>query len=854
MPKTKKISFRISARTARLIGRQNFPNAEGAIIELVKNSYDADASTCIVIFDNYYAMLPQSLSTTEYDDFMKHENLISEYYELEEIKKRYVLKESSSQNNNDDNDIKTDKNRLQEFFRSQCKLYIIDNGEGMTDKIIEDFWMTIGTNNKELDIFTKTRRVKTGAKGIGRFALDKLGDNAEMLTKPDPRAYPGITNKIAFLWDVNWNDFEGERKTLNDVQADLIDIEVPDFSDEVSKVLPIQAREYSELKVDSFGTGTKIEVNNLRDVWDDYSVQKLFSSLEALIPPREEKIFDIFLFSTLEQNKYGRVSPSVCDDFDYKLEAHVDANGMAEIIIYRNEFEVERFPNDFFNQGVMSKEAYSKQSFEKGEILVKRRIGELDPGLRDVDDAEILKNIGEFSAVFYFMKATTTERDREVFLFKNFNSAARKAWFKHFGGIKLFRDDFRVRPYGEIKNAAFDWLQLGERATRSPSSIGQQRPESWNVRPNQIAGVINISRLTNISFEDTSSRYGLQENRTFLYFTRIILGIINIFEKDRTDIGGALRAYFHEKHKDSIPEEKVVEEVKERVKKSQSKRRKSQVEEDSVTLLKVAENLEEQVEELKNETILLRILASSSLITASFTHELTNIKDNLVFRVDEVQRTLHPLLDENNLGDIPEYLNPFIMLDDIKHEDEKLKEWLYYSLESLRRDKRLKKDLELSGYFTKYKKNWRVACDERGVTLQVILPKLSELTIRRVFEADLDCIFNNLLVNSFEAFLRTDAPPERIITIKVEVIETDILFTYTDSGPGLSKDIVEPERIFEPHFTTKKDARTGEDIGTGLGMWLVKSFVSENNGIINLLINRSGFGVSIKFIDKIKQL
>ncbi|MEL6358971.1 MAG: hypothetical protein AAFQ01_03435, partial [Bacteroidota bacterium] len=42
-----KISFDISARTARLIGQENFTNAEGAVIELVKNSYDADANNVV---------------------------------------------------------------------------------------------------------------------------------------------------------------------------------------------------------------------------------------------------------------------------------------------------------------------------------------------------------------------------------------------------------------------------------------------------------------------------------------------------------------------------------------------------------------------------------------------------------------------------------------------------------------------------------------------------------------------------------------------------------------------------------------------------------------------------------------
>ena len=76
----RKIPFKISARTALLIGRQNFSNAEGAIIELVKNSYDADANTCIVVFDNKYAVLPKILTSTEYNQFVKQEILISKYY------------------------------------------------------------------------------------------------------------------------------------------------------------------------------------------------------------------------------------------------------------------------------------------------------------------------------------------------------------------------------------------------------------------------------------------------------------------------------------------------------------------------------------------------------------------------------------------------------------------------------------------------------------------------------------------------------------------------------------------------------------------------------------------------------
>lgn len=51
----------------------------------------------------------------------------------------------------------------------------------------------------------------------------------------------------------------------------------------------------------------------------------------------------------------------------------------------------------------------------------------------------------------------------------------RKDWLNKFGGIKLFRDNFRVRPYGEVKDAAFDWLGLGSRKSTSPAGVAKKK-------------------------------------------------------------------------------------------------------------------------------------------------------------------------------------------------------------------------------------------------------------------------------------------------------------------------------------------------------------------------------------------
>ena len=60
----KELSFRVAAKTARLFGRENVSNAEGAISELVKNTYDADATMCLVCFIPRFKSAPETLKSS----------------------------------------------------------------------------------------------------------------------------------------------------------------------------------------------------------------------------------------------------------------------------------------------------------------------------------------------------------------------------------------------------------------------------------------------------------------------------------------------------------------------------------------------------------------------------------------------------------------------------------------------------------------------------------------------------------------------------------------------------------------------------------------------------------------------
>ena len=95
-----KIPFKVSARAGKLFGRENFSNPEGAIIELVKNSYDADASEVtlllkdstekeILVSDNGHGM--------SFDE-IKEALLESGWYEYEidEVVTKIMFKKESS--------------------------------------------------------------------------------------------------------------------------------------------------------------------------------------------------------------------------------------------------------------------------------------------------------------------------------------------------------------------------------------------------------------------------------------------------------------------------------------------------------------------------------------------------------------------------------------------------------------------------------------------------------------------------------------------------------------------------------------------------------------------------------------
>lgn len=800
-----KIPFIVSARAGKLLGRENFSNPEGAIIELVKNSYDADAKSCLVVFDIVFKI--------EKDE--------------------------------DGIDKKTLNNDLSSIF-------IIDNGEGMSKDVIENQWMKIGTGNKETEFISKDKRVKTGAKGIGRFALDRLGFNAEMWTVSN--------DNNGFNWKMDWKQFDNSDKSISEITAELSDNDV-----NISEFIKTN---FNQIKISNlfndvkFDTGTILKISNLKDEWFEDDIAGVFKSLEALIPPKElNMLFEVNFQHLQKPKEFGKVETAFFNDYDYKLKAKFNAEKLSvDFEITRNEMDIDLIKKNYSNLYKNAKTPYDLKTLENKVFKYSKGINELLEWELDENNTKLLKNLGSFNLTFYYLKYNVSLK--EGYPFKSINQKERRSVLNKFGGVKIYRDSFRVRPYGDPDN---DWLKLGARVAQSPAGSGQ-RIGDWRVRPEQTAGIITISRKNNPNLIDKSDRGALQENDSYETFKNIIIKVIKEFEVDRTKILNVLFKHFKilkEKERENeiqrraesladiiVAERKIVEEKLygkkyneiDLFQQKREEEERKKYEEAFKDTFKAIDD--EKIEKDNEEIVQVRGLASLGLIVSSFAHELKEVRNNIE-DINDLENIYTDLVSNEGKKKI-EYNDGVNIINSLKLDTEKIIHWVDYSLTAVKKDKRKRGNLNFIKYFDTLSQEWKNVLKNRNINL-VIEKNPKAKYLFRAFEMDMSTIFTNLISNSIDSFQNLKVLRERKIVINMKLENETMIINYIDNGSGLPKVFKNnKENIFLPFTTSKKD-RNGADIGTGLGMYLVKNVVDDYNGNIEILNPEIGFNIRIDF-------
>ena len=744
-----KLKYQISSRATILLGRENVSDVQSALIELIKNTYDADADFAYVCFDT------------------------------------------------EDNTI-----------------YIFDNGIGMTKEIIINNWMLIGTDNKKIEYKTKKNRIKSGEKGIGRFALDRIGGLCEMYTKH-------AQSDSSIYWKTAWSDFEQQGKKINEIEADCDILEnafenyIPSFIlDDIKKI-----SENDEFEFD-FATGTLLKIGLLRDQWDDKLIKKIEDSLIALIPPIEQDDY-IILLKKSKSTDTEIIMGQAADDYDYKIDAEFDGDSI-HISLSRNEFNLNAIPESIFTRDEFKEDGYRKKDFQKKILNYNYSINEL-MNTDDLDLIEHIKQIGMFKFNYIFMKLSVGKKYKEKYFYKEISPVS-VSWMNKHSGIKIYRDNFTVLPYGHRGTKGYDWLDLDARKSASPAAVSD-KSGGWKVRNNQGQGTLFISRVYNNKLVDQSNRQGIIENYYFELLIEMLRNIISRFEKDRAHIVKGFRAYDDEINQKSI----IKKEGKDLAKNLLDKKDKGQekVDENLTILAETIKVYQDEAVELISENKLLRALATNGLITTAIAHDLKNLSANFANRSEY----LTDAIEANDVDSTKK------LIADINNDDRYFASWLDVVTSRVKEDKRARKKVDIIDALNEIVNTSKNLLEKKGIN--IVIKSTNEKIYKKMFSSDLESIIYNLIINSIQSFEKSKSK-DREIKIEVEINSSDIIFHYSDTGDGLNKKFKDPYEIFLYGTTSKRD-KNNEISGTGLGMYIVSLTISEYNGTYKLIETENRF-------------
>lgn len=434
--------FKPYARLMNIIGDQLITDKKVAVIEIIKNCYDADAESVKVRFGN--------MNNVGFHDLPVEEQA---YIEIE------------------------------------------DDGCGMSLDVIENVWLRPATPNKiekKRNKITKTPkgRIIQGEKGIGRFAIHKLGERIELYSKAQGQDEVKL--------EMNFSDFNPENQNLFNQSADYKLLE------DVSNNLYVNSPPERVI----FQSGTIIRIYNLRESWNKRDFDELYKNIQRLIPPVDKNAESLGI--------------DFVSDFTIDLYKDDKLYTCEEVMTFNDVIERAQYTMI----GTISEHGILKFRYKSTAPL-----RSFESTINLLDNDELMANnyslvgskwftenkrtpkCGSFSFTFYAFNLakpdkTILNEDLKKFIKENF--------------VFVLRDGVRVYPYGE---KGIDWLNLDK--LRSTYRAGQF------ISYNDLTGFIYISQEKNPELSDSSNRQGIVNNGgRYDDFTSLITAATEIFNTE----------------------------------------------------------------------------------------------------------------------------------------------------------------------------------------------------------------------------------------------------------------------------------------------------------------------------------
>lgn len=662
---------------AELLGNQNFTSNNSAILELVKNAYDANALNFNISFVG--------------------DSIIFE-----------------------------------------------DDGKGMSSNDIKENWMHVGVSFKDYSIIDKNdkKRVLAGAKGVGRFALSKLGKNVEIVTKRKG-------NK-AVRWITNWNSSSIEEM------------------ENVEKV------------------GTKIVIRGLRSKWSKKDVNNLKNYLSLVYNDDAMRITISYNGDNIIiEKKYLKIENGIHCLSTISLSYNSDTQILNTTII---SDEFDKSAQQFVGNIDINK--------HKVEINM---VDELIS--KNVVPKELLKEyltkVGSFNCKFYF-NISHSKLDKERFLYKY--TTVPSPIEDH--SIVLYRNAFSIASFDGMK----DWLGLGIRSRKSPAAATHEtgkwrvrqnqlfgRVEIDKNRNNTIKELSNRQGFEEDEYYELFIEIILAGIEKFEEYRQTIVRLIN--KKNKPDNKNPLKQKVTKKviKNPNVLKRLDGEEISQFVNEI--------IEINKNYEIQKQEKIEAE-ERYRYDVRILNLFTTIGLKSTAIAHELKNDRNVISENTDFIIMALkkYKLWDILNSSEYTSksYRNVPELLSRNEQVGKKLLTFLNSMLNPTEKQRFEYTSMNIKKAIKKIINEW-----SRDYTWINIILNISERIEFSLSEDILQVIFDNLILNSIQ---QNSTIGYLDINIKVTAIENGLYIKYADNGKGLDRRYLQnPKKILEVHESTRED-------------------------------------------------
>lgn len=625
---------------------------------------------------------------------------------------------------------------------TDSQIIITDDGCGMDIDTIQNVWLKPGVSSKNNNIQTgkltpKYGRMPIGEKGVGRLGSHKLGSLIALYTRAKKQ-------KEIYLC-IDWNELE-QSASLSDMP-------------------PIDVLE-NKTNVIQGEIGTKIIIKKLKEDWTDKDIEILSNDLTNLIAPfSSQENFNIILKKDEElfyndlKEQAEKIKKNALFDFDITIK-----NGFISKFVY--QFKPWLGLEKVGGRKVTNKD---NLSLLKAIIGKNNKVISFEKKLKKYKTLKV-GNIN-FSGLVYDFDNILFGIQRQMLASEK---KPTKDYLKNNGGIRVYRDNFRIFNYGEPGN---DFFALDAKRVQRTSG---------HISSNQILGSIKLKRANSVGLKEKTNREGFINNDDFSALQDMLSEAFKIIDQLRAlDKDKIIRVYL-ENAEDRASVESKINDIKDTINESDLEQKEKD---------KINKNLDRFSKDFAQTKEIFMNAANAGLSLSIVIHELDKIINNLDERIKEQ--------DWNEVPSIAKYLQTTVNAykDTIKIEKKT-------------------SIVNINGIIEKA--TFNVGARFKFHQINIVQDLFDDLnvTVKRNLIIG---VINNLFDNAIYWLEYQDIQDKKIL-IKTYKKDKQIHLLIADNGKGFTIDF---ESATRPFITGRSD-----ETSMGIGLHLANTIMEAHQGFL----------------------